>query len=914
MGASESKLHFKQGIFRLSEEQAIPADDPYWTGFWELPESVEDVFSLFAPSDIRRTRDSSPENFATLLQTIITHLIELKNHPSFPDPELSQERDALNCIRVLTRLLPYVYETDDLANWRETFFWGPRTRRKKTAQSVGQVLFDESQLEEQHATEEYEAARPLAEELIDTVTDLLFTTSFTIPRLTYSKSTVNYSIWQSGVGCKTSLPTSNTLDSNRCEVLRLLLTLASESMYSPSTELPVMGTRTLTYLTTCPDKQIVLSVLCSLLNTTIKHNTNTWRLPYDQLVIQSSKQSLAVYSLQLMLILLIYPVPDPAQKNQYRHFLARLHRPEDFQFLADGLTRVLSQPTTTNTYLPGSQRQSKYAPEAIMLFWELLQANRRFRSFIIESNRMHDFVVLMVYYAVEHKSDSSWQGVVRMCIFVLQTMSVEPTFGKNLNKRFEAQDTLPAVIRLPNFRGTHADFLLTHVENLITSSKGRLDAVFPALLAIMSNISAYTQHLATRTSSKLFNLFAVFSSPSFLLANEDNYNLLVSLLESINTILEHQYAANPSLVYVACRYRRQIDTLRKFSIDGAQQLLDEEARRRKEGLDIDGHDMSRPTQTNISDSPSSRRTSTQSQPHSIDDGTFALADSDESDNEESAPPIMTQSMSAGSSSADAVPSQVRGMSEKARGKRPVGVPAFARQGSTLSMTQTISHSTSFQPTSDWLDTWLPDLPLHTLITITKALSSRLPSATNTNTANSSARRSESTSPRQSSEAIHTLLTSIPSTVDLPPIQAILSSPSPIRVHLFEWTPLSLGWYLSILWSLVYSSEMHVSTPTSATTTTVVNTVTGGTGNAIGPIGVWNGTAVKLFNVATEGRRVGPTLSQPRGAVDAVGTKLVDGLKGLNLGGLMGRASANFGALSGNTTNNASIGRDSVREV
>jgi hypothetical protein len=32
MGASESKLVFKQGIFRLSEEQNIAANDPYWTG------------------------------------------------------------------------------------------------------------------------------------------------------------------------------------------------------------------------------------------------------------------------------------------------------------------------------------------------------------------------------------------------------------------------------------------------------------------------------------------------------------------------------------------------------------------------------------------------------------------------------------------------------------------------------------------------------------------------------------------------------------------------------------------------------------------------------------------------------------------------------------------------------------------
>jgi hypothetical protein len=30
MGASESKLVFKQGIFRLYEDKDIPADDPFW--------------------------------------------------------------------------------------------------------------------------------------------------------------------------------------------------------------------------------------------------------------------------------------------------------------------------------------------------------------------------------------------------------------------------------------------------------------------------------------------------------------------------------------------------------------------------------------------------------------------------------------------------------------------------------------------------------------------------------------------------------------------------------------------------------------------------------------------------------------------------------------------------------------------
>jgi hypothetical protein len=36
MGASDSKLVFKQGIFRLSDPKAIPIDDEYWRGVISL--------------------------------------------------------------------------------------------------------------------------------------------------------------------------------------------------------------------------------------------------------------------------------------------------------------------------------------------------------------------------------------------------------------------------------------------------------------------------------------------------------------------------------------------------------------------------------------------------------------------------------------------------------------------------------------------------------------------------------------------------------------------------------------------------------------------------------------------------------------------------------------------------------------
>lgn len=132
------------------------------------------------------------------------------------------------------------------------------------------VLFDESQEELaklEAAGEEFEEVKPLAEELIDTLIDLLFFADFTLPKPPNSKNKVTYAIWSSGVGCNTPVGTSREFESNRTEVLRLLLTLCSPSMYMSANLLPVQGVKAVSYIVTCPDKQVVLSVLCSLLNT-----------------------------------------------------------------------------------------------------------------------------------------------------------------------------------------------------------------------------------------------------------------------------------------------------------------------------------------------------------------------------------------------------------------------------------------------------------------------------------------------------------------------------------------------------------------------------------------------------------------------------------------------------------------------
>lgn len=871
MGASESKLVFKQGIFRLSEEKDIPADDPYWARFWELPESTEDVFSLFTPADIRRTRDNALSNFETLLLSVTSRLSILKNHPSFPDPELAPDRDALNCIRILTRILPFVYEAEHLEDWEDKFFWGRRKKKTREAQVAAEILFDEAQAEEPRTSpgpNDYEEVKPLAEELIDTLVDLLFYTDFTIPKLPTTKSKVSYSIWQSGVGCNTSMGSNKELENNRCEIIRLLLTLTGKAMYMPSGLLPVQGVKAITYIATCPDKQAVLTLLCSLLNTTIKYNPASWRVPYDHVVWKDPKQILVIYCLQFLLVLLLYPIPEDgrgaAPKNYYRHYFGRLHRPQDFQFLVDGMTRILNQPMqATNSYLPGSQKTVKWAPEMMMLFWEALQCNKRFRSFIIDSNRSHDFVILCIFYAIVYKSDPSQQGVVRMCIFITQTMSVEPNFGKSLNKKFEAQETLPQSIRIPGFRGSYADYLIMSVHTLITGSKGKLTAVYPALLAIINNIAAYVENLSPAACSKLLQLFSSMSAPSFLLANETNHALLSSVLESINALLEHQFTRNSFLVYAILKHRRRFEAVQEFTLESGQQEIERQSERRKsEGGSYDF--VSSPVLSATEDDPhtaSGARSPLGRIPE--EHSPFAIGGDDSDDEREeqktpaqSSPSVQSSRRPSISSAVDeSVPLQLRGMSEKARGKMPAGQPSFSRQNSITSQSSMSAAfptaPNGFTPTVAWLESWLPDLPLHTILTIISAIMPHIP---------------ESALQSTSSPEARTLINNLPSFAEEPMIQSIISEPPPTRVHSFEWSALSMGWYESLLWGFIFSSEMVVGSASGATP---------------GTVGVWNGTGVKLFKVQ-EAAAQGPTLLAPKGAVDAVGSNLVQRIGNLSL--------------------------------
>jgi High-temperature-induced dauer-formation protein len=211
------RLAFRRGVFRLFEERSIPAREAYWiqaprppsyvpdntdSQFWSLPETAADIFSLISPTDIRRVRDSAPENLETLLLALTSRLFALRHHPAFPDAELAPAKEALNCIRVLTRIFPFLFETDDLEAWQNRFWWAKRNTKSSVDEPAdlkseqgpgdGDVLFDREGQQQgdtpsgqppstglsSDAAEERES---LAEELLDTLLDFLSFSGFSVP-------------------------------------------------------------------------------------------------------------------------------------------------------------------------------------------------------------------------------------------------------------------------------------------------------------------------------------------------------------------------------------------------------------------------------------------------------------------------------------------------------------------------------------------------------------------------------------------------------------------------------------------------------------------------------------------------------------------------------------------------------------
>ena len=178
---------------------------------------------------------------------------------------------------------------------------------------------------------------------------------------------------------------------------------------------------------------------------------------------------------------------------------------------------------------------------------------------------------------------------------------------------------------------------------------------------------------------------------------------------------------NKRFIQAVFKSRKRFDALRSFTLESGLEEIERQKQRQKESAD-GSLPTNNPTPNSRHGSMDSVRSPTSARSPALtnvpeEGGAFAIGDDDDSEDDEDHEILPTPSHSSPSthnsrtpsvaSSADEpLPAQIRGMSEKARGKLPAGQPSFSRQNSTTSLSShqpNISSPTmGFQPSAQWV--------------------------------------------------------------------------------------------------------------------------------------------------------------------------------------------------------------------
>ncbi|TMW68021.1 hypothetical protein Poli38472_007693 [Pythium oligandrum] len=590
MGNSDSKSKFRESVYKLNNEVVSAKNLEFWDKLWRIPTVAEEIFTLIQPDDVRMLRRQQPENLATMLRQAVSQLVQIVDTPV---PKYYPQ--ATNCVRVLTRLVPFILEetSDDFV---EDLFW-------KTAQDEDDAPSDNLRSPHPEGDEDSRAAakatksgEPLAKQMIHAIMGLLFLPEYTVSihgykgygeeRRSASRSGSGNPhvypslLWHAGVSYPDAhVVHSAVFDKNRKEVLKLLLTCFSGILYQTAETCTQWKDRFLE-IATAPDCPFASTLFFSLLNMVVTYDPVGWGVPYAGSIVADDRETLVDVALQVLLVLLDFgqttetqvmaptrPQPtgttprplstrsdagfvlDPSGTgfvNLYRRLLASIQREEDFALIVTGLSRLLNNyHESMSTLLPNSIKQIKCHQELLVLLWKMLDENKRFLSYVLKKADVNKIVVPLLFLMYEGRQEPSKVGMIHICTFILLLLSGERDFGVNLNKTFD--NRLP--LDLPTFSGNHADLLIVCLHKIIVSGYEKLNSVYNCFLTIICNISPYCKKLHMVSAVRLLRLFKLFSQPRYLFDNEANHHLVFFLLETFDNIIQYQYEGNQQVVY-----------------------------------------------------------------------------------------------------------------------------------------------------------------------------------------------------------------------------------------------------------------------------------------------------------------------------------------------------------------------------
>lgn len=545
MGGSNSKADLADILVALAQNDVSPDAHDFWDELWKLDTTAEDVFELITPDDVRHLRRERPENVVTLFTQATAQLCQIVHTPV---PMYFGQ--ALNCVRVLTRVLPFLLE-DAGSDFCEKLCWG--------VESVD---------------DDTEAAEPLARLVVHATLHLLFLPGFTVDSAAFEDEpddalVPSRALWAPGLGGLDARPAASlALDRNRAEVLRLLLAASCEPLYASAETFDPWKSRWLR-AATARDAPNAKLLLYALLNCVCAYDPTGLGVPYGGHLASDAPAEVVALAAQALVVLLDFGGGAPRTTedvNVFRELLAGIDGADIFDFLFLGLARLLNNVhEALNTTLPGSLAQIECYQEILILVWKLVELNENFAKHVLTECDVCRFVVPCCFLAHQSRRDPSRVGLVHICTFILLKLSGERQFSVALNKPFE--EKLPT--DLPRFEGTHADFVVVVLHRMVVSGGDRLQPLYNCFLTILCNVSPYARSLSLVAAVKLVSLFELFTGPRILYAAEGNQGHVALLLEIFNNLIQYQYGGNAHLIYAIVRRKAVFDALDTLTLPGA---------------------------------------------------------------------------------------------------------------------------------------------------------------------------------------------------------------------------------------------------------------------------------------------------------------------------------------------------------
>lgn len=616
MKTTEEKTNFRNQFLKLGQGHIISTDesnDVFWSLFWLMPTCANDVYELITVADIKKVRQQNLMNIIQLTRKLCHKVIFIAKESKKFGNNKKETIELLNCVRFLIKVLPFIFELAIYPTELEReIFWNNDFDPMQFLQRL-EASRNEDEPEDNNNWERVlspdQATNSIAVNLMSSLVDLLFIRNFTVAS-SVSKSSATgkdnklLHVWEPGIGSTSKYQQPNVMiDSNRTEILKLLLTLCSNSLYQQVSSVTTQGSKFLTLLVTVTPKIELLTLVSSLLNIACRSSKLTGSengLVFEKQEYSETRHLCVTYSIQLLTLMVVYPLPQKSELkflsegglcskpyNMARAFMGKIHKENELLFITSSLIDLLKVPlinakdqeTDTFSLLrPGSnyKRPSLWSLEAVMLIWELLQSNRKFAA-IVGKKYISELMIILLYYVFAYHNQKTFKNLVFLCAYLLLYLSsvqqdrfLEPLFVplNSATSLFEFYNCLPSNYKLSITPGNTRDFLVTHIctmlinnqvnvslSNYLLNSLSLSDLLIKTLIEILYNLIPRVSieettglktdklkklnnpnprgGLSYQSSSLITQLVGILSNKKFLLEKSFHPDLVALLIRAI---------------------------------------------------------------------------------------------------------------------------------------------------------------------------------------------------------------------------------------------------------------------------------------------------------------------------------------------------------------------------------------------